>query len=131
MKNWTDKIINWNQLPGTEVRRLIATWGMTPEAIARYDRKHGFATSTVKPHVSNTANPVDFPKTEKKAPAKAVSKKVEDKPTRQRHKGADGEIKFVEHRSLFVGFWGGRVVVTKRTREACLAVLQKDFGFEG
>ena len=79
MKNWTDKIINWNQLPGTEVRRLIATWGMTPEAIARYDRKHGFASSAVKPHVSNTANPVDFPKTEKKAPAKAVSKKVESK----------------------------------------------------
>lgn len=130
MKNWTDPIINWNQLPGTEVRRLIATWGMTPEQIAKYDRKHGFATAEtakpVKPHVSNTKNPVDFPKTEKKTPAK----KTAAKPTRQRHTGADGEVKFVPHRSLYVGFWGGRVVVTKRTREACLAVLQKDYGFE-
>ena len=37
MKNWTDPIIHWNQLPGTEVKRLIATWGMTPEQIAKYD----------------------------------------------------------------------------------------------
>ena len=35
MKNWTDTCINWNQLPGTEVKRLIATWGFTPEQIAK------------------------------------------------------------------------------------------------
>jgi len=126
MKNWTDKIINWNQLPGTEVRRLIATWGMTPEVIARYDRKHGFATSTVKPHFSNTANPVDFPKTEKKAPAK----KAAAKPVRQRHTGKDGEVKFVEHRNLYVGFYGGRVVVTKRTETQCREFLEANHGVE-
>jgi transcription elongation factor GreB len=27
-------------------------------------------------------------------------------------------VKFVEHRNLYVGFWGGRVVVTKRTEAA-------------
>ena len=123
MKNWTDPIINWNQLPGTEVRRLIATWGMTPEQIAKYDRKHGFATAkTAEPRVKTPAKP--------EAKAKTVKTEVKAKPTRQRHTGADGEVKFVPHRSLYVGFWGGRVVVTKRTREACLAVLQKDYGFE-
>ena len=117
MKNWTDPIINWNQLPGTEVRRLIATWGMTPEQIAKYDKKHGFANSAAVEAKSAKS-------------AKSQSKIVEEsKTTRQRHKGADGEIKFVEHRNLYVGFWGGRVVVTKRTREACLAVLQKDYNF--
>ena len=121
MKNWTDPIINWNQLPATEVRRLIATWGMTPEQIAKYDRKHGYtntaAVTTVEP---------------KKAPAKvkAAPAEVRPKTTRQRHTGANGEVKFVEHRNLYVGFWEGRVVVTKRTREQCLAVLQKDYGFE-
>ena len=105
MQNWFDKIIHWNQLPGTEVKRLVDTWGMTPEQIAKYDRKHGYKNSApvAKAHVSNTANPVDFPK----APAKkAVAKKAAVKPTRQKHTGADGEVKFVEHRNLYVGFWG-------------------------
>ena len=48
MKNWTDKIINWNQLPATEVRRLLDTWGMTDRQIANYDSKRGFKT-TPKP----------------------------------------------------------------------------------
>ena len=128
MQNWTDKIIHWNQLPGTEVKRLIATWGMTPEQIAKYDRKHGYDTSVTKAHISNTDNPVDFPKSSTK-PVKAKPAVKADKPTRQKHTGANGEVKFVEHRNLYVGFWGGRVVVTKRTKEACLAVLQKDYNF--
>lgn len=119
MNNWTDKIIHWNQLPGTEVRRLIATWGMTPEQIAKYDKKHGFATAAPKAAA-------------KPAPIKAEvipAKKPVAKTARQRHTGANGEVKFVEHRNLFVGFWDGRVVVTKRTREACEAVLQQNYGF--
>ena len=131
MKNWTDKIINWHQLPSTEVKRLIATWGMTPDQIARYDKKHGFANSVaVKPHVSNTENPVDFPKTApaKKAVAKAAPAKKAS--VRQKHTGTDGEIKFVEHRNLFVGFYGGKVVVTKRTAEACKEVLRTQFNLE-
>lgn len=130
MKNWTDKIINWNQLPGTEVKRLVDTWGMTPEQIAKYDKKHGYKNSApaTKAHVSNTDNPVDFPKTTaKKAPAKKAAVKA---PVRQKHTGADGEIKFVEHRNLYVGFFGGRVVVTKRTKEQCAEVLRDQFKLE-
>lgn len=122
MKNWTDKIINWNQLPGTEVKRLIATWGMTPEQIAKYDKKHGY---------TNAAQDVTEAKPAKTTKTKAKAEVVDvPKPTRQKHTGKNGEIKFVDHRNLYVGFWGGRVVVTKRTREACLAVLQKDYNFE-
>lgn len=133
MQNWTDKIIHWNQLPGTEVKRLIATWGMTPEQIAKYDKKKGFVNSAPKAHVSNTTNPVDFPKA--KAPAKKVTvkkttTKVVQKVTRQKHTGADGEVKFVEHRQLYVGFFGGKVVVTKSTKEKCLEVLRKDYKLE-
>jgi hypothetical protein len=125
MKNWTDTCINWNQLPGTEVKRLIATWGFTPEQIAKYDKKHGFVTAPAKPAT----------KTEATTPAKAVkkattvvAKKVAVKaPLRQKHTGADGEIKFVEHRNLFVGFMGGKVVVTKRTAEACKEFLQSTY----
>jgi hypothetical protein len=119
MKNWTDKIIHWGQLPGTEVKRLIDTWGMTPEQIAKYDKKHGYTSS---------APAAPAPKAEvKKAPAKKVAVKA---PVRQRHTGADGEVKFVEHRNLYVGFFGGRVVVTKRTKEQCLEVLRKDYNLE-
>jgi hypothetical protein len=129
MKNWTDKVINWHQLPGVEVQRLIATWGKSPAEIAKYDKKHGFKNEpAVVPHVSNTKNPVDFPKAPaKKAPAK---KAVAKAPTRQKHTGADGEVKFVEHRNLFVGFYGGKVVVTKRTAEACKEVLRTQFNLE-
>lgn len=129
MKNWTDKCINWHQLPGTEVKRLIDTWGMTERQIANYDAKHGYASSAPsKPHVSNTKNPVDFPKSEaKKAPAKKTAVKL---PTRQKHIGKDGEVKFVEHRNLYVGFYGGKVVVTKRTEKQCREFLEAQFGVD-
>jgi hypothetical protein len=129
MKNWTDTCINWNQLPGTEVKRLIATWGFTPEQIAKYDKKHGF----------NNAPALPATKTEATTPAKAVKKATTvvakkavapKAPVRQKHTGADGEVKFVEHRNLFVGFMNGKVVVTKRTKEQCLEVLRKDYNQE-
>jgi len=123
MTNWTDPIIHWNQLPGTEVKRLLATWGMDEKAIARYDAKHGYehrplavpakaVAVAVKPAV------VAVPKApaKKAAPAQPVA--------RQKHTGADGEVKFVAHRNLFVGFWGGKVVVTKRTEAACVEFLK-------
>ena len=123
MTNWTDPIIHWNQLPGTEVKRLLATWGMDEKAIARYDAKHGFAPTPLKvpaPAKAVAAKPVVV--AVPKAPAK---KATPAKPAaRQKHTGADGEVKFVEHRNLFVGFWGGRVVVTKRTEAACVEFLK-------
>jgi hypothetical protein len=123
MTNWTDPIIHWNQLPGTEVRRLLATWGMDEKAIARYDAKHGYehrplAVPAPAKAVASKPVVVAVPK----APAK---KTAPTKPaTRQKHTGADGEVKFVAHRNLFVGFWGGKVVVTKRTEAACVEFLK-------
>jgi hypothetical protein len=126
MQNWTDKIIHWNQLPGTEVKRLLATWGMTPEQIAKYDKKHGFSNSAPKVQVPVTAEKTVKPAT------KPVSKKSAASPVaRQKHTGADGAIKFVEHRNLYVGFMSGKVVVTKRTAEACRVFLLEQFGING
>ena len=123
MTNWTDPIIHWNQRPGTEVKRLLATWGMDEKAIAKYDAKHGFEPTPLKvpaPAKAVAAKPVvvAVPKApaKKAAPAKPAA--------RQKHTGVDGEVKFVEHRNLFVGFWGGRVVVTKRTEAACVEFLK-------
>ena len=127
MQNWTDKIIHWNQLPGTEVKRLLATWGKTPADITKYDKKHGFVNAAPK---SVAPIPTAVPAKAEK-PAKAPAKTVAAKPTaRQKHTGADGEIKFVELRNLYVGFMAGRVVVTKRTAEACRAILLEQFGIE-
>jgi anti-sigma factor RsiW len=126
MQNWTDKIIHWNQLPGTEVKRLLATWGKTPAEIAKYDKKHGFENSAPKSQVPVTAEKPTKPA------AKPAAKKTAAKPAaRQKHTGADGAIKFVAHRNLYVGFMGGKVVVTKRTVDACRAVLLEQFGIEG
>jgi hypothetical protein len=126
MQNWTDKIIHWNQLPGTEVKRLLATWGMAPEQIAKYDRKHGFTNSAPKAQV-----PVKAEKTAKPAVSPVAKKAVAKPSARQKHTGTDGEIKFVAHRNLYVGFLGGKVVVTKRTVDACRTVLLEQFGIEG
>ena len=130
MVNWTDSIIHWNQLPGTEVKRLIDTWGKDEAFIAKYDAKHGY----VHKPLATSAKPAT--KTEATTPAKAVkkattvvAKKATAKaPLRQKHTGADGEIKFVEHRNLFVGFMHGKVVVTKRTEAQCREFLVKEFG---
>ena len=122
MKNWTDKIINWHQLPATEVKRLIATWGMTERQIANYDAKHGFEHSALVVPVPAKAEVKA--ETKKSVPAKKATKV----PMRQKHTGADGEIKFVEHRNLYIGFWGGRVVVTKRTQEQCQEFLSATYG---
>jgi hypothetical protein len=125
MKNWTDKIINWHQLPATEVKRLVATWGMTERQIANYDARHGFE------HVPMKA--VEPAKVMAKTVVKAEPKKsvpAKKAPVRQRHTGADGEIKFVEHRGLYIGFWGGRVVVTKRTQEQCQEFLSATYGID-
>ena len=123
MTNWTDPIIHWNQLPGTEVKRLLATWGMDEKAIARYDAKHGFEhrpLAVPAPAKAVAAKPVVAV-----VPTAPAKKAAPAKPTaRQKHTGADGEVKFVEHRNLFVGFWGGRVVVTKRTEAACVEFLK-------
>ena len=123
MTNWTDPIIHWNQLPGTEVKRLLATWGMDEKAIARYDAKHGYehrplAVPAPAKAVAGKPAVVAVPKApaKKAAPARPAA--------RQKHTGADGEVKFVAHRNLFVGFWGGKVVVTKRTEAACVEFLK-------
>ncbi len=123
MVNWTDPIIHWNQLGSSQLKRLIDTWGKDEAFIRKYDAKHGIEHVPLK-----VAAPA---KATKSAPAKAPAKKAPVvKPTRQKHTGADGEVKFVEHRNLYVGFFGGRVVVTKRTQEQCLEVLRNEYKLE-
>lgn len=129
MKNWTDTCINWNQLTATEVKRLLATWGKDEKFIAKYDAQHGFTTAPAKKAAAPAKSAT---KTEATTPAKAVKKATtvapKKAPTRQKHTGADGEIKFVEHRNLFVGFMGGKVVVTKRTEAQCREFLATTYG---
>ena len=129
MKNWTDSCINWNQLPGTEVKRLLDTWGKDEKFIARYDREHGFAHTplAVEPAPTKAVSKPAVPAPAKKQAKPAIAKVPS---TRQKHTGADGEVKFVEHRNLFVGFWDGKVVVTKRTEAQCREFLLKEHGAE-
>ena len=130
MVNWTDPIIQWNQLGSSQLKRLIDTWGKDEAAIAKYDKKHGIGHVPLRvPAPTKSAT-----KTEATTPAKAVKKATTVAPAkpavRQKHTGADGEVKFVEHRNLFVGFFGGKVVVTKRTEAQCRTVLEQEFGIK-
>jgi hypothetical protein len=107
-------------LGSTELRRLLATWGMDSKAIARYDAKHGFEHTplTVAPPVKKQTTT---------APVKKTAIKTKTVIKRQKHTGANGEIKYVRHRDLYIGFWDNRVVVTKRTKEACKEFLKANF----
>ena len=127
--NWNAPFINWHMLGSTQVNRLVDTWGKDEKFIANYDKKHGFqhlplegVVPTKKERAATIAKAMVAKGAITKAPAKA--------PVRQKHTGADGEIKFVEHRNLYVGFFGGKVVVTKRTADACKEVLRKEFNLE-
>ena len=121
MVNWTDPVIHWNQLGSSQLKRLIDTWGKDEAFIAKYDKKHGIEHVPLK--VAAPAAKPAKPAPAKKAVASAPSK-------RQKHTGADGEIKFVEHRNLYVGFYGGKVVVTKRTEAQCREVLRNEYKLE-
>lgn len=118
--NWNAPFINWHMLGSTQIGRLVDTWGKDEAFIRKYDAKHGFEHLPLEGEVPSK-------KERAKPAAKAVPVK---KPVRQRHVGEDGEIKFVEHRNLWVGFFGGKVVVTKRTQEQCREVLRKEFNLE-
>jgi len=136
MVNWTDPIIHWNQLGSSQIKRLVDTWGFSEAEIAKYDVSGG----QVKPKATKAprAAKVEAKPVTPQVPALKGMTPLGIKPAkktvakaqagRQKHTGADGEIKFVEHRNLFVGFFGGRVVVTKRTAEACKEFLVKEFG---
>ena len=134
--NWNAPFINWHMLGSTQIGRLVDTWGKDEAFIRKYDAKHGFEHLPLEgavpakkgkatPQVA--ALPGMTPLGLKPAAAKKVPAK---KPVRQRHVGEDGEIKFVEHRNLWVGFFGGKVVVTKRTREQCQEILRTEFNLE-
>jgi hypothetical protein len=128
MVNWTDSIIHWNQLPGTEVKRLLDTWGKDPAFIAKYDKQHGYVHTPLSAKTTTKSVTTTKSTTPTKAVKKAAKVAPEKAPVRQKHTGADGEIKFVEHRELYVGFFGSRVVVTKRTVQACQDYLTREYG---
>jgi hypothetical protein len=136
LPNWTDPIIHWNQLGSTATKRLIDTWGKDPAFIAKYDKKHGHETAVVTVPAKKAVVTPQVPALKGMTPLgfkepKVPAKKAPAKPAvRQKHTGADGEIKFLDHRNLYIGFFGGRVVVTKRTEAQCREFLAKEFGLE-
>jgi hypothetical protein len=114
--------INWSSLTGTQIREVIRLWPDVPE----YAQFKPVSKSQV---VVQAAQKAKLPVTDVKVPeVKVQDLKGPPSTKRQKHFGADGEVKFLEHRQLYVGFFGGRVVVTKRTREACLDFLSNVHG---
>lgn len=114
--------INWSSLTGTQIRAVIRAWPNVPE----YAQFKPVSKSQV---VVQAAQKAKLPVTDVKVPKVKVQDLAGSPSTkRQKHFGADGEVKFLEHRQLYVGFFGGRVVVTKRTREACLECLANVYG---
>lgn len=112
--------IMWNKYSAKQIREIIRTWPQLPAFV------EGGKSQVVMEAAVAAQKPVKNLRM-----ARVKPQDLKGLPTkRQKHFGADGEIKFVEHRGLFVGFFGGRVVVTKRTREACQEFLTQVHGCE-
>ena len=115
--------INWSALTGSQIREVIRMW---PEVPA-----YAILGANKSQIVARAAQATRCAVVDVKVPkVKVQVQDLKGMPStrRQKHFGADGEVKFLEHRQLYVGFFGGRVVVTKRTREACLDFLSNVHG---
>lgn len=87
---WTDKIINWHQLPGTDVQRLIREWGKTDAEIAADEAKAAkkagkkVATKAVtKPAPAPEVKPAPAPKPAKATKPAPAAPVVEAKPAKK------------------------------------------------
>jgi hypothetical protein len=107
------KNILWQNLSAAEIRKMIREW----------PGKDGNAAETKKARVV-AKTPVI------KVPAVKTKAKVEAKPAdrARKHFGADGEVKFVAHRNIWIGFFGGKAVVKRSTEQACRETLKAQFG---
>jgi hypothetical protein len=106
------KNILWQNLSAKQIRDMIRNWPVSePKASAK-------APQTPVVRVVKAAAPA--------APKAKVQAKSADRA--RKHFGADGEVKFVAHRNIWIGFWGGKAVVKRSTQEACREALKVQFG---
>jgi hypothetical protein len=110
------RVILWQNLSPAEIRKVIREWPV-PESksqvLAQKAQECKLPLVDVKVKQSKPSDFKGLPKAQ-----------------RQKHVGADGEVKFVAHRDLWLGFFGGRAVVKARTQNACAALLKKHFDID-
>lgn len=114
--------IPWNNLSAEQIREVIRSWPDLPAFITdrKADRKSAI--------VAQAAQKANIPVQNVRLP-KVKARDLKGVPTKRlKHTGADGEVKFVEHRNIWIGFFGGRAVVKRNTQEACRDALRKQFG---
>lgn len=91
-----------------------------------------------KPHVSNTDNPVDFPKAKKRmSKATGVKQVVGNTKVYSIMKSKakvvhpDGTVFYRADRGKWVAMWAGKQEAARPTAEACLAFLLKKYNHTG
>lgn len=128
--------INWGSLTGSQIREVIRTWPDVPE----YAVLKPSAIRAVMTPAKTTAPTAEIPT---KKPTKASAKKPAKAPTKKsaaatatvtararKHTGRDGEVKFLAHRNIWIGFAGGRAVIKRSTEQACRDALKAQFGVQ-
>jgi len=105
------KNILWQNLSAKQIRDMIRNWPVSePKASEKAPR-----TPVVK---------------QVKAAAPAAPKAAKTADRARKHFGRDGEVKFVAHRNIWIGFAGGRAVIKRSTQKACREALKAQFGVE-
>ena len=111
------KNILWQNLSAKQIRDMIRNWPVNGEQGT--SKAPVVKDPTVQVPVIKTLAP--------KATAKEAAKPAN---RARKHTGRDGEVKFVAHRNIWIGFAGGRAVIKRSTQKACREALKAQFGVE-
>ena len=93
-----------------------------------------FKASKPVAHVSNTDNPVDFPKASKPAKKRMAKSPAAPKvkaPKQPKQTYEDGTVFYRADRGKWVAVWAGKQEAARPTAEACLAFLKKKYNHTG
>lgn len=100
--------ILWQNLSPKEIQKMIREWPAD-----------GYPVTANKPAVKVPTVKIDAKKHKVKVVAAGAANRG------RKHFGADGEVKFVEHRNIWIGFFGGRAVAKSKTEDGCRAILKR------
>ena len=112
------KNILWQNLSAREIQKMIQDWVPQNADENKTDIVVEVATKT-KRKVKNLKG------------SKVKVQDIKGLPSkRQKHTGLDGEVRYIDHRDQWLGFFGGRAVLARKTEESCRKALKAKFGVD-
>ena len=110
------KNILWQNLSAREIQKMIQDW--VPQNADKTK------TEILVEEATKTKHKIKNLKVSKVKPLDLTGMPSK----RQKHTGLDGEVRYIDHRDQWLGFFGGRAVLARKTEESCRKALKDKFG---